>query len=128
MSVSLETRAPFLDHEVFNFAWSLPLSYKLKSGNSKRILKNILYKYVDRSLLERPKMGFGVPVGEWIKGPLLEWTEDLLNTDIIKAEGYFCPNTVQKFWKEHKKGDRNWQNQLWTILMFQSWHRDLFNK
>tara|TARA_Y100000768_G_C23986269_1_gene689019 strand:- start:812 stop:2779 length:1968 start_codon:yes stop_codon:yes gene_type:complete len=128
MSVSLETRAPFLDHEVFNFAWSLPLSYKLKSGNSKRILKNILYKYVDRSLLERPKMGFGVPVGEWIKGPLREWAEDLLNTDIIKAEGYFCPNTIQKFWEEHKNGDRNWQNQLWTILMFQSWHRDFFNK
>lgn len=128
MSVSLETRAPFLDHEVFNFAWSLPLSYKLKSGNSKLILKNILYKYVDRSLLERPKMGFGVPVGEWIKGPLREWAEDLLNPEIIKAGGYFCPKTTQKFWEEHKSGNRNWQNQLWTILMFQSWHRDFFNK
>lgn len=126
MSLSLETRAPFLDHEVFNFAWSLPLSYKLKSGNSKRILKNILFKYVDRDLLERPKMGFGVPVGEWITGPLREWAEDLLNPEIIKADGYFCPNTIQKFWKEHKSGDRNWQNQLWTILMFQSWHRDFF--
>ena len=128
MSVSLETRAPFLDHEVFNFAWSLPLSYKSKHGNSKRILKNILYKYVDRNLLERPKMGFGVPVGEWIKGPLKEWAEDLLNPEIIKADGYFCPKTTQKFWEEHTSGDRNWQNQLWTILMFQSWHQDFFNK
>ncbi len=128
MSVSLETRAPFLDHEIYSFAWSLPLAYKYEKGNGKRILKNILYKYVDKEILARPKMGFGVPVGDWIKGPLKDWADDLLDPANIKDQANFCPNTIQKTWKEHLSGDRNWQNQLWSILMFQSWYKNFYNK
>ncbi len=126
MSVSLETRAPFLDHEIYSFAWSLPLSYKFSQGNGKRILKNILYKYVDRNLVDRPKMGFGVPVGEWLKGPLKDWAADLLDPTIIKEQENFCSKKIQKVWHEHISGDRNWQNQLWTILMYQSWHKNYY--
>ena len=126
MSVSLETRAPFLDHEIYSFAWSLPLSYKFSQGNGKRNLKNILYKYVDRNLVDRPKMGFGVPVGEWLKGPLKDWAADLLDPTIIKEQENFCSKKIQKVWHEHISGDRNWQNQLWTILMYQSWHKNYY--
>lgn len=127
MSVSLETRAPLLDHEIYSFAWSLPFAYKYKNGNGKRVLKNILYKYVDKNILERPKMGFGVPVGEWIKEPLKDWAINLLDPELIREQGNFCPNAIQRVWQEHQTGARNWQNQLWTILMFQSWYKNFSN-
>jgi asparagine synthase (glutamine-hydrolysing) len=124
MSVSLETRVPFLDHEIYQFAWSLPYEMKFHKGEGKRVLKNILYKYADQEIFERPKMGFGVPVGEWMKGPLRDWAEELLCPKLIAEQGNFCPKIIQQTWDEHVSGNRNWQNQLWTILMFQAWQKD----
>ena len=97
---------------------------KFHKGEGKRVLKNILYKYADQEIFERPKMGFGVPVGEWMKGPLRDWAEELLCPKLIAEQGNFCPKIIQQTWDEHVSGNRNWQNQLWTILMFQAWQKD----
>ena len=121
MSVGLETRSPFLDHRVVEFAWGLPLEYKINNGIGKAILRDVLYKYVPRELLDRPKMGFGVPVSDWLRGPLKEWGEDLLKEDKLRADGFFYVDVVKKKWTEHQLGIRNWQYQLWPILMFQLW-------
>lgn len=121
MAVSLETRVPFLDHNVFELAWKMPLSIKLKSGQSKWCLRQILYKYVPKELIERPKMGFAVPLDSWLRGPLLEWAENLLNHERLVSEGFFDANIISSMWQEHKSGKRNWQYQLWDILMFQAW-------
>lgn len=121
MGVSLETRAPFLDHRVVEAAWTLPLSLKIHEGQSKWILRQILYKYVPKELIERPKMGFGAPIGIWLRGPLREWAEELLNEDRLRREGFFYPQPIRQKWEEHLSGKRNWQYQLWDILMFQSW-------
>jgi len=121
MSVSLETRTPFLDHRVAEYAWRLPISYKIRNGQGKWILRQILYKYVPRELIERPKKGFSIPIASWIRGPLREWAEELLNESRIRQEGYFRPEPIRRIWKEHLSGRRNWQNCLWDILMFQQW-------
>lgn len=121
MAVSLETRVPFLNHNIFEFAWSLPIEYKIKNGVGKRILRDILYKYVPKELIERPKMGFGIPVDSWLRGELKEWASDLLCFDKIEQQGYLNPQLVQHYWVEHQSGKRNWQAALWSILMFQSW-------
>lgn len=121
MAVSLETRVPFLDHNIFEFAWSLPLDYKIQGNNGKRILKELLYRYVPRALLERPKMGFGIPYGEWLRTGLRDWAENLLSREKIKRQGYLSPDRVQAYWQEHLSGKRNWQSVLWNILMFQAW-------
>jgi asparagine synthase (glutamine-hydrolysing) len=124
MGVSLETRVPFLDHHIFEFASKIPLAMKLKNGVGKLILRDILYRYVPKDLIERPKMGFGVPVADWLRGPLRGWAEELLDESRLRSQGFFYPRIVREMWSEHLMGAHNWQSQLWAVLMFQAWLED----
>ncbi len=123
MGVSLETRVPMLDHRVVEFAWTLPLEYKLRDGVGKWPLRQLLYRHVPRELIERPKMGFGIPIDAWLRGPLRAWAEDLLDPARMLREGWFDPAPVQARWQEHLSGRRNWQYHLWDVLAFQQWLR-----
>jgi asparagine synthase (glutamine-hydrolysing) len=124
MGISLETRVPFLDHHVFEFASRIPLEMKLKNGVGKAVLREVLYKYVPKSLIERPKMGFGIPIGDWLRGPLRDWADGLLDESLLKSQGFFHSEVIREMWLEHINGSRNWQSQLWTVLMFQAWLKD----
>lgn len=121
MANSLETRTPLLDHRVVELAWKMPLDYKIRNGQGKWLLRQVLYKYVPKELIERPKAGFGIPLAEWLRGPLKEWAESLLDESRLIREGYFHPRPIRNMWLEHLSGKKNWQYHLWNVLMFQAW-------
>jgi len=121
MGVSLETRVPFLDHRVAELAWRLPLNIKIRGKEGKWALRQVLYKYVPRELIERPKAGFGIPVGQWLRGPLRDWAEILLDERRLEQEGYLNPAPVRAIWQQHLTGRHDWTVRLWTVLMFQAW-------
>lgn len=121
MAFSLESRVPLLDHRVVEFALALPLEYKLQGGQPKWPLRQILYRHVPREMMERPKMGFGVPIDHWLQGPLRNWADDLLNEDRLKRDGYFNVDAVRRLWSETRSGRRRWHYQIWDILMVQAW-------
>ncbi len=121
MANSLETRVPFLDHRVIELASSLPMAMKVRDGKSKWILREVLYQYVPKQLIERPKAGFGIPLAEWLRGPLSAWVEDLLDEQRLQREGYFDVRYIRELWRTHCEGKCDNQTLLWNILMFQAW-------
>jgi asparagine synthase (glutamine-hydrolysing) len=121
MAVSLESRVPFLDRRVIEFAWQLPLSMKLREGQGKWLLRQVLYKYVPKELIDRPKMGFGVPIDAWLRHELRDWGESLLSAERLEREGFFNVRAIRQQWQEHLSGEFDRSNSLWNILMFQAW-------
>lgn len=121
MSVGLETRAPFLDKRIAAFAWRLPLEWKIRDGVGKWVLRQVLYRYVPKTLIERPKCGFGVPLDRWLRSELRDWAESLISESRLRQEGFLQPLDIRKKWLEHLSGRLNWAYELWDILMFQSW-------
>jgi asparagine synthase (glutamine-hydrolysing) len=121
MAVSLETRVPMLDHRLVEFAWTLPRHHKVRQGKSKWLLRQLLDRHVPSALVDRPKMGFGVPIGAWLRGPLKDWASSLLDPAKVRDQGFFDPQTLADRWAQHQSGRREFGHQLWAVLMFQAW-------
>lgn len=121
MAVSLEARVPILDHRVVELAWRLPMAQKIRRGTGKHLLREVLARHVPRRLWERSKMGFGVPIGEWLRNELRPWAEELLAERRLRSDGIFVPGPIRERWTEHLRGTRNWQHHLWDVLVFQAW-------
>jgi asparagine synthase (glutamine-hydrolysing) len=124
MAVALETRVPFLDHRVAELAARIPLILKVQGGRGKHVLRKLLHQMVPSELVERPKAGFAIPVGEWIKGSLRPWAEALLDPDRMRSDGWFDPEVIQSRWRQHLSGQRDSAPALWAVLMFQSWFEE----
>ena len=122
MAVALEVRVPLLDHRVVELSWRLPQRLKLRRGVGKWLLRQIAYKYVPKTLLERPKMGFAVPIDQWLRGPLKDWAEDLVGS-LTSNDALLDGPPIAKKWREHQSGARNWQYFLWNVLMYEAWRR-----
>jgi len=124
MATSLEARVPILDHRVVEFAWKLKRDQKLRNGVGKHVLRQVLYRYVPKELIERPKVGFSMPVAEWLRGPLKGWADELLDPVKLRDDGVFDVAMIRQYWDEHLSGKRNWQYHLWAVIMYQDWsHR-----
>jgi asparagine synthase (glutamine-hydrolysing) len=121
MAIGLEARVPLLDHRVVEFAWRLPVRLKVRDGKTKWALRQVLYRHVPAELVERPKMGFAVPVDLWLRGPLRDWAEDLLAPPTLARHGLFSVEPIRKKWEQHVSGVRDWHYLLWPVLMFQAW-------
>jgi asparagine synthase (glutamine-hydrolysing) len=121
MGVSLEVRVPILDHKLVEFVARLPMNMLIKGDIRKYVLRRILYKYLPMNLIERPKKGFSMPLGEWLRGPLRDWGEFLLDDSRLRSEGFLDATMVKRKWQEHLSGVRDWKNQLWNVMMFEAW-------
>jgi asparagine synthase (glutamine-hydrolysing) len=121
MAVSLEAREPLLDHRLIEFAWTLPLHMKVRDGKGKWLLRKLLTRYVPEEMIERPKMGFAIPLDSWLRGSLRDWAESLLDERRLRSEGWFDAAQVRSAWRSHLAGGAEWQQHLWTVLMFQAW-------
>ncbi|HEX7830400.1 MAG TPA: asparagine synthase-related protein, partial [Thermoanaerobaculia bacterium] len=121
MAVSLEVREPLLDHRLVEFAWRLPLAMKVRGATGKHVLRRVLDRYVPRTLIERPKMGFGIPLETWLRGRLRDWAESLLDASTLRAQGLLDPQPIRAKWEEHIAGKGEWKHYLWAVLMLQSW-------
>jgi asparagine synthase (glutamine-hydrolysing) len=121
MGVNLEVRVPLLDHRVVEFAAGLPEDYLIREKTGKALLRHVLHRHVPQPLFERPKQGFRIPIGEWLRGPLLDWCENLLDERKLRQDGFLQTDQVRTMWREHRENKRDWNSQLWAVLMFQSW-------